>query len=267
MDRDITFNDYLRVAWSGRWLILVTTALGIIVGILVSVSHAGAYSATSRVFLGQAVSSQGVPLQTPLGTSLTVAGSVDITAAATAAAQQLGLPASEVVGHVHVSALLPVTAPSNALGVLLVTASNARPARAIQLANQTAQILVSQSSTNFAGEQQALEAQISQGKAEVARLTRQVNGLTAHGGAGAAVADGALLATVQSNLATAEISLAKYQQAEAPTVLVKAYRAATANPNSKRLQSIVLAGLVGFILGLIATFIWRGSPGARAAQS
>ena len=29
MDREITIRDYLNVAWSGRWLILVTTVLGI----------------------------------------------------------------------------------------------------------------------------------------------------------------------------------------------------------------------------------------------
>ena len=33
-----------------------------------------------------------------------------------------------------------------------------------------------------------------------------------------------------------------------------------------RLRSVILAGLIGLLVGIIVTFVWRGSPAGRAAN-
>ncbi len=35
----------------------------------------------------------------------------------------------------------------------------------------------------------------------------------------------------------------------------------------QRLRTAVFAGLVGLILGIIATFVWKGSPAGRAREA
>ncbi len=270
MDREITIRDYLNVAWSGRWLILVTTLLGIIVGILVSVAHVTAYTSTARVSLGQPTSIQGNPLQTPFTNPQTAAGALDLTALSESVAHTLGVAPSVVRGHVHAALASGVTPTGSALPVLVLTASNTHPAMAVTIANQFADAVVAQTGSGYKAVESAWADQVAAGKSQVRQLTAQIDALAksapSAGDAVASVSDATLLATAQTNLNNAELGLAQVRETEAPTVLTQAYTAASSNTAPKRLQSVALAGLVGLLLGLVATFIWRGSPAARAAN-
>jgi len=270
VDREITFRDYLRVAWSGRWLILVTTVLGIIVGAIVSVAHHTAYSATARVGLGQPTSVQGVPLQSPFTSSQTVGQAIDVTGLDDQTAQALGLPQSDVRGHVHVSTPVGVSPTIVAPPVVIISASNAHPAAAINIANTFANQLIQTSGAQVAQIEQTLTKQIAQAQAQQQQLAARIAALQAGGASnpGDAVAlatDTQLLSTAQTTAANAQLALAQARATEAPQLLAQAYSASSSNTAPKRAQSIALAGLIGFLLGLIATFIWRGSPAARAA--
>jgi ElaB/YqjD/DUF883 family membrane-anchored ribosome-binding protein len=121
-----------------------------------------------------------------------------------------------------------------------------------------------------------LTAQATQAQTQVRSLNARVDALQARmagataSNAGDAVAlatDTQLLNTAQTVVASAQLALAKTREAESPRVLAQAYSATSSNTAPKRLQSIALAGLVGFLLGLIATFVWRGSPAARASDA
>ncbi len=270
MDREITFRDYLRVAWSGRWLILVTTVLGIIVGAIVSVAHHTAYSATARVGLGQPTSAQGVPLQSPFTSSQTVGQAIDVTGLDDQTAQALGLPQSDVRGHVHVSTPVGVSPTIVAPPVVIISASNAHPAAAINIANTFANQLIQTTGAQVAQIEQTLTKEIAQAQAQQQQLAARIAALQAGGASnpGDAVAlatDTQLLSTAQTTAANAQLALAQARATEAPQLLAQAYSASSSNTAPKRAQSIALAGLIGFLLGLIATFIWRGSPAARAA--
>jgi uncharacterized protein involved in exopolysaccharide biosynthesis len=272
VDREITIRDYLNVAWSGRWLILVTTVIGIIVGILVSVAHTGAYAATSRVTLGQPTSTTGQPLQTPYTSSQTATGALDITGLSDATAHALGVPNSVVRGHVHVSTPPGISPTIAAPAVLIVSASNAHPAMAISIANAFATALVQGTGASITQIQATLVAQAAQARQQIAQLTAQIHSLQASTGSNpsAAVALASAtqqLSTAQTTAANAQLALAQANLTEAPRVLAQAYTASSSNTAPKRLQSIVLAGLIGLLVGLIATFIWRGSPAARASDA
>lgn len=271
MDREITIRDYLKVAWSGRWLILATTVIGIIIGGVVSIAHNAAYSATARVGLGQPTSVQGVPLQSPFTSSQTVASAIDVTGLADQTALVLGIPQSEVRGHVHVSTPIGVSPTIVAPPVVIVAASNAHANTAISIANGFANQLVQSTGTQVVQVERTLTSQAAQALVQQHQLSARIAALQAGGSSnpGDAVAlatDTQLLGTAQTNAANAQLALAQVRATEAPQVLAQAYSATSSNTAPKRLQSIVLAGLIGFLLGLIATFIWRGSPAARAAE-
>ena len=276
MDREITIRDYLNVAWSGRWLILVTTVLGIIVGILVSVARPSAYTASARVYLGQPTSINGVPIQTPFTSSQTATGALDLTALADGVAQKMGVARSVIRGHVHVSSPPGLSTANPAPPVLIVSGSNPRPAMAVVITNQLANAVVTQTGAQYMLAENVLTAQATQAQSQVRSLNARVDALqTRMAGAGASNASDAvalatdtqLLNTAQTVVANAQLALAKTREAESPRVLSQAYSATSSNTAPKRLQSIALAGLVGFLLGLIATFVWRGSPAARASDA
>jgi capsular polysaccharide biosynthesis protein len=271
VDREITIRDYLKVAWSGRWLILATTVIGIIIGVVVSIAHNAAYSATARVGLGQPTSVQGVPLQSPFTSSQTVASAIDVTGLADQTALVLGIPQSEVRGHVHVSTPIGVSPTIVAPPVVIIAASNAHANTAVSIANGFANQLVQSAGTQVVQVERTLTSQAAQALVQQHQLSARIAALQAGGSSnpGDAVAlatDTQLLGTAQTNAANAQLALAQVQATEAPQVLAQAYSATSSNTAPKRLQSIVLAGLIGFLLGLIATFIWRGSPAARAAE-
>jgi uncharacterized protein involved in exopolysaccharide biosynthesis len=271
VDREITIRDYLKVAWSGRWLILATTVLGIIVGVVVSVAHQTAYSAAARVGLGQPTSVQGVPLQSPFTSSQTIADAIDVTGLADQTAHALGLPQSEVRGHVHVSTPIGVSPTIVAPPVLIISASNAHPSTAISIANAFASQVVQTTGTQVAQVERTLATQAAEALVQQHRLTARIDALQSAGSStpGDAIAlatDTQLLSTAQTAAANAQLALAQARATEAPQVLAQAYSATSSNTAPKRLQSVALAGLIGFLLGLIATFVWRGSPAARADE-
>ena len=77
VDREITLRDYGRVVWSGRWLILATTVAAAVVGLLLTFVTSTTYTATARVFLGQATTVSGAPFSTPATNPATAADGPD----------------------------------------------------------------------------------------------------------------------------------------------------------------------------------------------
>jgi LPS O-antigen subunit length determinant protein (WzzB/FepE family) len=272
VDREITIRDYLKVAWSGRWLILTTTIVGIIVGLVVSIAHHGSYSAVARVGLGQPTSVQGNPLSSPLTSAQTAAGSLDVTALADQTAAALRVPPSAVRGHVRVAVPPGVTATVAAPPVVQISGSNASANKAVLITNAFAQQVVQSTGAQVLASERALETQARQAHVQEHLLAGRIAALQGSAAANpsdavALATDTQLLTTAQTNAANAELTLAQVQTTGAPRVLVQAYSASTTNTAPKRLQSVVLAGLIGFLVGLIATFIWRGSQAARAKNA
>jgi hypothetical protein len=249
-----------------------TTIVGIIVGVVVSIAHHGSYSAVARVGLGQPTSVQGNPLASPLTSGQTAAGALDVTALADQTAAALGVPPSQIRGHVKVSVPAGVTATVSAPPVVQVSGSNANAHTAVVITNTFAHQVVQSTGSQVLEAERTLETQARQAHAQEHLLTGQIAALqgSASSNPSDAVAlatDTQLLATSQTNAANAELTLAQIRTTGAPRVLVQAYSASTTNTAPKRLQSVVLAGLIGFLVGLIATFIWRGSPAARAKNA
>ena len=61
MDREITLRDYGRVLWSGRWLIVASTLIAALVGLILTFLTTTTYTAKAELYLGQATSVSGTP--------------------------------------------------------------------------------------------------------------------------------------------------------------------------------------------------------------
>lgn len=270
MDREITIRDYFKVAWSGRWLILATTAIGIGVGLVVSIAHHGDYTAVAKVGLGQPTSIQGNPLSSPLTSGQTAAGAIDVTAIEDHTAAALGVAPSQIRGHVHVSVQAGLSATQSAPPVVLVSGSTSASAQAVVIANEAARQVVATTGQQAAQVIQTLQTQVAQAHVQEHLLTSRLatlQGSSNPSDAVAIAADSQLLAAAQTTAANAQVQLAQVAETGSPRVLVQAWSASTTNTAPKRAQSVLLAGLIGFLVGLIATFVWRGTPAARAGDA
>jgi hypothetical protein len=74
------------------------------------------------------------------------------------------------------------------------------------------------------------------------------------------------LQTVQLDLADAELIVAKALQIEQPQIIAKSNGATSSSSVGKRGRTVVLAAIIGLLLGIVVTFVWRGSPAGRAAK-
>jgi len=274
---DVTLRDYLRVAWSGRWLILIATVVGIAVGILLSVARSPEYTATARVYLGQATTIAGVPVQTPFTNPTVAPLALDSDAIVRKVADAAGTTPGRVRSAVTLTAPRVSGTSGNLPTILTVTSTDKNRKLAVEIANAYADNVLSDVGAAYRDTRRVYEAQVARSRKEVDGLIAEAAKLrTRLASAPAGQADLiqlALTSAVQQlddarqQADDDEVLLRKADQVEAPQALTRAERASSSGTGPKRLQSIVLAGLIAFALGILATFVWRGSPAARAADA
>ena len=68
------------------------------------------------------------------------------------------------------------------------------------------------------------------------------------------------------DLADAELTVAKAQQIEQPQIIAKSNGATSSSGIGKRGRTVALAAIIGLLLGIVVTFVWRGSPAGRAGR-
>lgn len=274
---EVTLRDYLRVAWSGRWLILIATVVGIVVGILLSVARSPEYTATARVYLGQATTIAGVPVQTPFTNPTIAPLALDSDAIVRRVADTAGVTPARVRGAVTLTAPRVTGTAGNLPTILTITSTDKNRALAVEIANAYADNVLDDVSTAYRETRKVYEGQVARTREEVDGLVAEAARLRtrlASAPAGQAeLIQLALTSAVQQlddarqEAADQEVLLRKADQVEAPQALTRAERASSSGTGPRRLQSIVLAGLIAFALGILATFVWRGSPAARAADA
>ena len=74
------------------------------------------------------------------------------------------------------------------------------------------------------------------------------------------------LSAAQIQLADQQVALARTRTIEQPSIISLAEDAASSAGVRNLARSVVLGGVIGLILGVIITFIWRGSPAGRAGR-
>ncbi len=276
MEREITLRDYGRVIWSGRWLILTCAVVAAVVGLALSFATTVKYTAKAELFVGQATSVSGTPVSTP-GTNPSLVPTV-LTGdnLVGRVAKEVGVTPKRIRKGVTLSA---PKAPGNSVGnlptVVTVTFVDTSRDVAKNAANAYAQAVYEQARSGFAGVLESYQSAIVAARSSVDRLNAEIAGYRRQ----LASATGERLIVLQSLLNSAgqqlqisttelsdqQLNLQKEQQFQ-PYVISLATSPSSSGGAPSRLRAVILAGVIGLLVGIIVTFVWRGSPAGRAAK-
>jgi uncharacterized protein involved in exopolysaccharide biosynthesis len=275
VEREITLRDYGRVIWSGRRLILACVVIASIVGLALSFATTTKYSADAELFVGQPTSVSGTPVSTP-GTNPALAPTV-LTGdnLVGKVAKEVGVSPGRIRKGVEVTA---PKAPGGSVGnlptVITVTFTDTSGTVAKDAANAYARAIYAQAKEDASGPISSYTEAVTTAEASIARLQAQIAGYRRE--LPSATGDRLLVLTTllnssgqQLQIATTELSsqrlnLVKEQQFQ-PQIISLATSPSSSGGVPNRLRSVILAGVIGLLVGIIITFVWRGSPAGRAA--
>lgn len=277
MEREITLREYGRVLWSGRWVLLACAVAAAVVGLALSLASTTTYTATAEVSLGQATTVSGTPISTPAtnpATAATVLGSDRIVAAV---AEELDITPGAVRRAIDISAPRTSGGAAGNQPTLIVLEwkgdDRGLAERGVNAYAREVERFMLEQNGDVTG---TLETMIADSQADVTRLTaetatyrRQLAGasgdarITLQGLLSSATTQ---LAAAQTLLSDNRLALSKANQIEQPSILSLAESATSSAGVTNRARTVVIAIVIGLILGTIITFIWRGSPAGRAGR-
>lgn len=278
MDRELTLRDYGRVLWRGRTIVIACALVAALAGLILSLTRTTTYSATARVFLGQATTPTGVPVLTPDTNPTTAAdtlGGDDVIARVAAAT---GVKAKRIRDGVDFTVPRSPGAQAGnqpALATITFTDEDRRVAR--EVVNAYAAEVLKGAQAKVAEVRDVLVDGISDGNGRLESIQRSVDaaeaGLRGAGGDEARATYRALLFASQQrlydvlkDLSDLRLSLAKSDQYEAPRAISRSESASSSATLVARARTVILALVIGLIVGIVIVFMWRGSPAGRAEE-
>ena len=278
MDREITLRDYGRVLWSGRWLILATTVAAAVVGLLLTFVTSTEYTATAKVFLGQATTVSGAPFSTPATNPATAATVLTGDNLVTRVAEEIGVTPGRVRSSVSLTApRAPGGAQGNQPTVMTITFKDGSRKVAREGANAYARAIEDRALANFASVFDTYASGEARAQADVARLNDEIDGYQRQLGAAGdpttrtqiqslLFAATTQLSIAQQTLTEQQLNRAKAEANEKPYIVSLSESPSSSASAPNRLRTVVLAAIIGLLVGIIVTFVWRGSPAGRAGR-
>lgn len=277
-ERDVDLHRHWDSVTTRWWLPVGGLVAGIIVGYLVSLGGAQVYKAKATVYLGQPLSQGGVQVQSQATNPSTVRTIVTAESTIQRVARDAGLRPGQLRGHVSTQAVSGNIARlgQNPLVAITVTGHARRPvARA---ANDLARAVVF--SDALAGYSKTkirnLQLQVDQEQAAVNTLNRNLKAQQAALGDGSGlstserlIALGQIngfqqqLLTTTDSLTTNQQQLALAKDVEAPQITTLA--AATKTTARSRRNTVIVAALIGLLLGIVAALVY--DPAMRTVRS
>jgi capsular polysaccharide biosynthesis protein len=277
VEREITLRDYGRVLWGGRWLILAATVAAALVGLILTFVTTTTYVGESEVYLGQATTISGVPVSTPTTNPATAPTALTGDNLVDRVARELGVSPSRVRDGVEVTA---PRAPGGSVGnqptIATITFTDESRDIARRGANLYAEAILEQARESSAEIVDTYEEAVARSTAQVARLQAELESyrrqlvqspppdqvLILQSLASSA---GQQLQVASTELAEQRLNLVKENQYGQPDVVSLAQSPSSSSSLPNRARTVLLAAVIGFIVGVIVVFVWRGSPAGRAA--
>jgi hypothetical protein len=252
-------------------------AAGIVIGYLISLGGSQVYKAKAVVYLGQPLSQGGVQVQSQATNPSTVRTIVTAESTIQAVVRKVGMKPSQLRGHISTQA---VTGNISRLGQNPLVAINvtgherrkvARAANSLALTVVNSPALAGYSKTKI----ENLQLQVNQEKAALSTLTRnlkaQQEALSNASGLSTIerlIALGQLNGLVQQQLTTTDQLTTNQQQlalakdVEAPQLTTSA--SATKTTARSRRNTVLVAALIGLLLGIVAALLY--DPVLRAVR-
>ncbi len=260
-EQEVDFAKYIRLLGARWWLLVAGLVVGAVIGYLISLGGTQVYQGTATLYLGQPTSASGnSQLQTEqtnpsaVGT-LAHSHQVDLAVADRCKASvkdfRKGISTKAVTGYLSKNGQSPLVQ-------LTVQAKKAKVAQCA--ANQLALIVVRKLGTYAQGKISNFRSQIAFDNKDIKTIQQAI------ANPGVSTTDKLILETTlrtdQQDKLTATQLLLQATQVEAPRVTGGA--AAEKITARSRRNTVVIAALIGLILGALAALLWD-SVAARVA--
>jgi capsular polysaccharide biosynthesis protein len=277
-EREVDLRSYWNTIATHWWLPLAGLAAGIVIGYLISLGGTQVYKAKAVVYLGQPLSSGGLQVQSVATNPSTVRQIVLAPAIIDAVARKVGLKPGQLRGHIATQA---VTGNITRLGqnpLVSITVTGRFRGKVARAADALAEEVVSSDAlAGYSKEKIAnLETLVTTEQAALKSLdtsTGQLQDALRQGG-GLSTTERLILLgqlnglqqqrlTTTDQLTTNQQQLALAKKVEAPTRIGPRTVATKTTARSRR-NTVLVAALIGLILGGIAALIYE--PARRAVR-
>jgi hypothetical protein len=275
-EREVDLRSYWDRIASHWWLPAAGLAVGLVIGYLISLGGSQVYRGKAVVYLGQPLSASGVQIQSQATNPSTVRTIVTSEATIDSVARRVGLKPSQLRGHISTQA---VTGNITRLGqspLVSISVTGGLRGKIAHAANELAKaVVVSPALANYANTKITnLSSLIANEQSALNSLDKNIKGQQAASNApGLSTTDRLILTntlngliqqrlvTVQQ-LTTNQQLLALAKDVEAPKITTRAVAVKT-TARSRR-NSVLVAGLIGLILGTIAALLYE--PARRVVR-
>ena len=262
-EQEVDFGRYSRLLVARWWLPVAGLVLGAVIGYGIALGGSQTFKATATLYLGQPYSASGnVQLQAAQTNPSTVRQIVHAQMVVAKVASECKAKPGDFRGGISTQTVAGSIAKNGQTPLVTVTVQAARRRLAACAANGLAKEVIARTSA-FANQK------IKNFSAQVTNFERRINA------ANAALRNGSLSTTdklvLQIQLSSwedAKLSasqlLLQAKQVEAPSILTGA--AAQKVTARSRRNSLVVAALIGLVLGAIAALAWDGIAAGFASR-
>jgi len=254
-EQEVDFGKYVRLIAARWWLVLAGLILGAVIGYSVSLGGSQTFKATVNIYLGQPYSASGsVQLQSAQTNPSTVRAIVHAQTVLLIVAKQCKTKPGAFGGGISIQSIAGNISKNGQTPEVAITVQSSKRRVATCAANAIGQAVIERTSA-FANQKIGnFSKQISNDEKQIALI----NGALQRGGLSAT--DQLLLqlrlsTAEQDQLSTSQLLL-QAKQVEKPGILTGA--AAQRVTARSRRNTVVVAALIGVILGAIAALMWDG---------
>jgi uncharacterized protein involved in exopolysaccharide biosynthesis len=257
------YGSALAARW---WLPLLGLILGAVLGYLLSVGGKQTYSAQAVLYPGTPYSPSGGNLiQSPQTNPASVRAIVKSEATLRRVSRDVGLPLGKLRSGTSANVVGGTVPKTGQVPLYAITVKGGQPVRIARAANELARIAVAGVSAGYVDTKIAsLQAQATSDEQQLASIDKEVARIEAtlpRVGSSDRIAAAALVlaaqqrrAVVQQDLLAVRPLLAQAETVERGRILTRAV-ASKATARSRR-NSILVAALIGVILGALAALAW-----------
>jgi len=253
-EREVDLRSYFNALMVRWWLPVAGLVAGIAIGLLVSLGGNQVWTANTTVYLGQPLSpTGGVQIQSDATNPSKVGVLIHSEANLRRAAHAAGMPVSKLRGHVSSR---PVSGALTKLGqtpFVQISVTGSAPRHVQIAANTLAQIVVKDASRYADKLIASWQAQVSAYTESLKTIDQQLKG-------GGLSATDKLIVSIQRAQITDQITTATQQLAVAQEVergKQETFAAATKTTAKSRRNTVIVAALIGLLLGIFAALLWE----------
>ena len=269
-EREVDLRRHWNALLLRWWLPAAGLVGGIVVGLLISIGGSQVYTAKATIYVGQPLSASGVQVQSQATNPSTVHQLATAESTIADAARKAGLRRNQLRGHVSTQAVSGSISRLGQNPLYSIKVTGPLPGRVAAAANTLANDIIDSPALGHYSQVTItnLEGLVKSEKAALASIDSNTKTLQAalQSGGGLSTAERLILLgqlngllqqrlSVVDQLSSNQQQLALAQDVEAPQLITRAVALKT-TARSRR-NTVIVAALIGLLLGIIAALLWE----------